>query len=177
MRHFPLMLSLLAGLAVAACDGEARTVVPDPQELTRDAIGHYCNMIVADHEGPKAQIFLKDRTEPVWFTSVRDAIAFTLLPGEPKNMTAVYVSDMARASWAQPEAGTWIAADQAVYVVGSRKRGGMGALEAVPFGDPDAAAAFAERHGGEVIAYGSIPVDYILSSEDQPVTHHDHGTD
>lgn len=49
---------LVALLLLAACDnGEQQAAKPAPQELTREAIGHYCNMIVADHHGPKAQLF------------------------------------------------------------------------------------------------------------------------
>ena len=157
---------ILAGLILTGCGESEQAAKPAPQDLTREAIGHYCNMIVADHLGPKAQIFLRTRAEPVWFTQVRDAIAFTLLPDEPKNLAAVYVNDMARADWDRPEPGTWIEAREAVYVIGSARRGGMGALEAVPFGDPEAAHAFAARHGGRVVAYADIPVDYILSSDD-----------
>jgi hypothetical protein len=50
---------------------------------------------VLDHPGPNGQIFIKGQAEPVWFASVRDTVAFTLLPEEPKDVTAIYVNDMA----------------------------------------------------------------------------------
>ncbi|NIQ52250.1 MAG: hypothetical protein GWN85_01855, partial [Gemmatimonadetes bacterium] len=53
---------------------------PLPVEITRDHIGYYCNMIVVDHVGPKGQVHIKGRADPVWFSSVRDTIVFTLLP-------------------------------------------------------------------------------------------------
>jgi Cu-processing system permease protein len=164
MRIAALASALLAFLLLAGCGEEKEAARPDPQEITREAIGYYCNMIVADHEGPKAQLYLKGESEPIWFSSVRDAVAFTLLPDEPKTIAAVYVNDMAKASWNSPEAGTWIEIGNAHFVIGSARRGGMGALEAVPFGDPEQAAAFAEAHGGQVVALSDIPEDYILSA-------------
>ena len=165
---------VLAGLLLAACDEAEQAEKPAPQVLTREAIGHYCQMIVADHLGPKAQIFLSDRDAPVWFSSVRDAIAFTLLPEEPKNIAAVYVTDMAVASWDSPEADTWIDAEAAHFVIDSDRRGGMGALEAVPFGDPAAAETFVARHGGRVVSYGEIPEGYILNADAEAAASHDH---
>ena len=66
------------GLLLGACEDDDRVAeAPPPRDLTREAIGHYCNMIVVDHLGPKGQIFVRGVAEPVWFTSVRDTIAFT----------------------------------------------------------------------------------------------------
>lgn len=158
-----------AGVAViaflfAACDGGQTGGMPKAVKLTRGDISHFGRMIVQNHKGPKGQIHLKDRRKPVWFSSVRDTIAFTMLPGESKRVAAIYVNDMTRASWARPEPDTWIDARTASYVIGSRRRGGMGAPEAVPFSKPDAAAKFAAKHGGRVVAFGKIPRDYILGS-------------
>lgn len=167
---------VLACLLLAACDEPEQVDKPTPQVLTRDAIGHYCQMIVADHKGPKAQIFLTDREAPVWFSSVRDAIAYTLLPEEPKNIAAVYVTDMAKASWDAPEPDTWIDAEAAHFVIESERRGGMGALEVVPFSDAAEAEIFTQKHGGRVVSYGEIPSDYILNAEAESAATHDHDT-
>ena len=149
-------------LLLPACRTEEAAEAPRPHELTRAATGYYCNMIVEDHPGPKGQIFLSDRSEPIWFSSARDTVAFTLLPEEPKNVSAIYVNDMGRASWSAPEPDTWIDAKAAWYVVGSNRRGGMGAPEVVPFARRDAAEAFLAEHGGRVAAFEEIPVDAVL---------------
>lgn len=141
---------------------------PEPRELTREAVGHYCNMIVADHLGPKGQIFLRSRDEPIWFSSVRDTVAFTMLPEEPKDIAAIYVTDNARADWDAPGPGTWIDAREAWYVVGSGRVGGMGAPEAVPFSDRAAADAFALSHGGRAVAFTEIPESFILGGQAPP---------
>jgi copper chaperone NosL len=158
-------------------DGEDTAAKPAAMELTRDAVGHYCNMIVADHEGPKAQIFLTGQTEPIWFSSVRDAIAFTMLPDEPKTIAAIYVNDMGRATWASPEPGTWIDAEAAYYVIESRMRGGMGAAEAVPLADRAKAEAFAAEHGGRIVSLAEIPQDYILAYDAPAIGANDGKTD
>ena len=130
-RLASLLLLALVLPALASCGDDQDARAPAAQELSREAIGHYCNMIVADHQGPKGQIYVADRDQPVWFSSVRDTIAFTLLPEEPKNIVAIYVNDMGRASWEAPEPETWIEARGAWYVIESSRRGGMGAPEAV----------------------------------------------
>jgi len=164
MRRSRIMMLVFAGAALmlAGCGEADIAEAPKPAKLTRDATGHYCRMIVADHRGPKGQIHLAGRKGPVWFSSVRDTIAFTMLPEEPKRIAAIYVNDMTSTPWEDPGPGTWIDAKKAVYVIGSTKRGGMGAAEAVPFKAAEAAKAFAAKFGGHVVAFDKIPRKYIL---------------
>lgn len=177
MRTSALVLGALALLALAACKEEAEK--PLPQTLTDAAIGRYCGMTLAEHEGPKGQIFLEGIDEPVWFSSATDVVAFTLLPEEPKDVAAIYVSDMGAAeSWADPGADNWTDATAASFVIRSDARSGMGGKEAVPFAERAAAEAFAARHGGEVVAFDAIPEDYVFGSGALPETadgdHHGH---
>lgn len=161
------VIPLVAALAViAGCTVQEEASPPAPFALTEEAMGRYCGMNVLEHAGPKGQIILTHLPdEPIWFSSVRDTVAFTLLPEEPKNIAAIYVSDMAAApSWEEPGAMNWIDAKEAYYVVGSSVRGGMGVLEAVPFSTADAAAEFAQKNGGEVVRFAEIPPDYILGT-------------
>lgn len=166
-RHFAL-LPLLATLIAACGETPAPATKPAPLSLDREAIGHYCQMIVADHPGPKAQIFLAGREQPVWFSSVRDGIAFTRLPEEPKNIVAFYVNDMSDTAWERPSDSTWMAAADAWFVLGSGRSGGMGAPEAVPFVSAPAATAFAAAHGGRVVRLTDIPDDYVLGEVATP---------
>ena len=172
MPRTRVFMALLAALVLNACgEPDREATLPAPGEPTREAIGYYCNMIVVDHLGPKGQVFIGGRDEPIWFSSARDAIAFTLLPEEPKNITAIYVNDMGRASWERPEPDTWIDARRAWYVLGSDKVGGMGAPEAVPFADQSVAEAFAEQHGGEAVPFDQVSRDYVLAGVDAPMHH------
>ena len=77
--NWGLVLPALLLLA-AACGEEQKADAPPPAELTREAIGHYCNMIVQDHEGPKGQIFLSGQPEPICGVSFEMSITLTSLP-------------------------------------------------------------------------------------------------
>lgn len=180
------LLAALAGAALAGCN-ETKTAAapPPPYELTAAAIGNYCGMNVLEHPGPKAQIILASRIEPVWFSSARDAFSFTMLPEEPKDIRAIYVSDMGKApSWHQPGAANWVEARQALYVIGSRMKGGMGADETVPFSDRGEAERFASQNGGRIMTFPEVPRDYVLGmgadatssvAQVAPGPGHDHG--
>ena len=174
-----LAVAMLALSGLAGCGDDDEVVArPAAVEPSRDAFGHYCGMILLDHAGPKAQVHLPDEDEPVWFSSVRDAIAFTMLPEEPRNFTAIYVNDMGVAQWEAPEPGTWIDANGAWYVIGSDRMGGMGVPEAVPFATQEAAERFVTAHGGRIVALIDVPESYIFAyaDEDDPATpvHGDH---
>ncbi len=158
MTKFSPMLLLFL---LAACEKDQVAEMPPAQQLTREANGYYCLMTVVNHSGPKGQIILTDKREALWFTSVRDTIAFTHSPEEPKNIAAIYVNDMSDASWDDPGADNWIDARKAWYVLGSDRSGGMSAAEAVPFLTKEKATSFADQQGGAVYAFATIPLEYV----------------
>lgn len=155
---------LLITILSWACSDRQPATAMAPQELTRDAVGYFCGMTVLDHKGPKGQVFLTDRPQPLWFTSVRDTIAFTMLPGEPKNIAAIYVTDIGHASWDQPEPGAWIEAREAFYVLGSDRVGGMQAAEVVPFISREDAMLFIKQYGGEILVFDAIPRESVIET-------------
>jgi copper chaperone NosL len=151
-------------LALAACQKES-VKTPAPQEYSKDTVAEFCGMGLAEHPGPKAQIFVRGLPNPRWFASVHDAFAYTMLQETPKDIAAIYVNDMGKAkNWEHPEPGTWIEARKAIYVIESRKRGGMDQNEAVPFSSREAAEAFAKEEGGRLVSFEEIPKSYILAS-------------
>ena len=155
------LIALIFIIFLTACEKSQPVEVPPAQTLTREANGYYCLMTVVNHNGPKGQIILSDKKQALWFTSVRDTIAFTLSPEEPKNITAIYVNDMTDANWDNPGADNWIDARKAWYVLESNLSGGMGAAEAVPFATKEGAESFRTKQGGKVYAFTSIPEEYI----------------
>lgn len=162
-----LAVLLGAGLLLAACREEA-SVPPPPFELTADATGNFCGMNLMEHAGPKGQIILSSRKDPVWFSSARDTIAYTMLPEEDKRIRAVYVSDMGKAAnWDQPGINNWTDARRAFFVIGSAAKGGMGGDEAVPFSERAAAEDFARAKGGRVVAFKDVPQDYVLGQGEE----------
>jgi len=157
-----LMMTLTV---TAACD-EEQAPVPAAFGLPSDAVGYYCGMLVAEHSGPKGQIILASRQEPIWFSSVRDTIAFTVLPEEAKDISAIYVTDLSRTAWDSPAPDVWVDARHAWYVIGSGRAGGMGAPEAAPFSDRADAAAFALEYGGRIVKIQDIPDAFVLGGMD-----------
>jgi len=158
MRH-----AFLALLLLAACRQEMAEA-PAPVAYDASSVGHFCMMQIAEHGGPKAQIHLEGYPAPIFFSQVRDAIAYLRGQEREARILAVYVNDMARApSWEDPGADNWIAADAALFVVGASVTGGMGAPEIAPFGTEDAAARFSAKHGGRMMALAQIPDDAVLS--------------
>jgi copper chaperone NosL len=169
VRRIACFIAAAGVLALAGCNDSKTAAMPPPHELTQAAIGHYCGMNLMEHAGPKAQIILASRREPVWFSSARDAFSFTLLPEEAKDVSAIYVSDMGKAaSWEAPGTTNWLDAKRALFVIGSRKKGGMGADETVPFSDRGAAETFAAENGGRVVTFADVPPDYVLGSGAAP---------
>jgi len=169
-RSFAISVVLMASL-LSACE-KAETIVPPPLELTSDAVDHFCGMNVLEHAGPKGQVLLKNGGKPVWFSSSRDAVAFTRLPEEPKDIAAIYVSDMSHAtSWEAPGSQNWVEADRAFFVVGSKVHGGMGAPETVPFSVRADAEEFAKKNGGRVSILGEIKdLDVLGTSTSAPAS-------
>lgn len=158
-----LMLSLLLAAALAGCREEA-AIRPDPVAMTAESTGHFCQMNLLEHPGPKAQVHLEGQPFPLFFSQVRDAVAYRMMPEQEGIIAATYVSDMARAtSWEEPGAENWIAAEEAFYVGNSRQEGGMGAPELIPFGSEEAARAFVQANGGSVMRLDEVPADLALA--------------
>jgi len=162
------LAATLVAFALAGCDQKEAALPPSPVAMTKDVIGHYCGMNLLEHPGPKGQIIVRSLIEPVWFSSARDAIAFTMLPDEPKDIEAIYVSDMGKAqSWEEPGADNWVEARKALFVIGSSVKGGMGSEEAVPFSDRAAAEKFASKNGGRMVSFSEVSREYVLGSGEQ----------
>lgn len=162
------LLVLLVSVVLAGCNDQAQKL-PAPLEPTAESVSHFCGMLLAEHPGPKGQVFLKGRSEPVWFSSVSETMAYTMLPDEPAGTAAIYVNDMGKAeNWNRPEPGTWVEASRAWYVLGSNRGGpaGMGDLrrEPIPFGEESAAQRFRAEYGGRIVRFSEIPQDDILGS-------------
>lgn len=166
MKHLMVAaLALTASLALAGCWEKQTAKAPSPHSMAAEDVGHYCGMNVLEHPGPKGHIFVASLIEPVWFSSARDTIAFTMLPDEPKDIQAIYVSDMGKApSWDKPGADNWVEARKAVFVIGSRAKSGMGGEEAVPFSEAAAAETFVGKNGGRIVTFDQVPRDYVLTS-------------
>lgn len=171
MKRLVLAVGLLA---LCACKEDVADK-PQPVALTAEAVGYYCQMELLEHEGPKGQLHLDGLAAPVFFSQVKDAIGYLHMPEQSHAVSATYVQDMTGATWAEP--GEWIAVQDATYVIGSDRMGGMGAPEFVPFSDKAAALDFAARYGGEVRGFDQIgPEDTLATALAEPVATDDVGS-
>ncbi|HBZ45271.1 MAG TPA: copper resistance protein CopZ [Maritimibacter sp.] len=152
-------LLLIPVFLLAACKEEV-AALPEPVEMTDEALGYYCQMALVEHDGPKGQAHLDGTPAPIFFSQVRDVIAYLHMPEQSHAVQVAYVQDMAGATWDEP--GAWMPAREAIYVAGSDAVGGMGAAEFVPFSDQIAAEAFARDHGGTLVAYHDIRAEDVL---------------
>lgn len=150
---------------LSACkEDSTEATLPAPLALTEEAAGHYCQMVILEHDGPKAQAHLAGYDAPFWFSQVRDGLAFLKSPEQEGEITVIYVNDMGAAiSWSEPGEDNWINAQDAFYVVGSDARGGMGAPELVPFLALETATEFAAEHGGDIMRLDDIPIEAVLA--------------
>lgn len=160
-----LLFAMLLPLALMGCKEDSAALdIPDPVVLTEEAAGHYCQMIILEHQGPKAQAHLAGHMAPLWFSQVRDGLAYLISPEQSDEILVIYVNDMGVAvSWTEPGADNWIKAKDAYFVVGSDAIGGMGAPEIAPFGTFEQAEIFAGIHGGTVLRLDEIPADAVLA--------------
>lgn len=159
-----MLLSLAVLLAACGGDEGGQGQRPPPQAaIPQDATGHYCGMFLFEHKGPKGQILLRGREQPVWFTTIREVFAYTHLPEESRAIAATYVQDMARIRPDQsfPD-DAWIDAQQAWYLILSSYIGGMGVHDALPFSDQAAARRYQQQYGGHIVAFDDVPRDYIF---------------
>ena len=160
-------LILIAALALTACQEEEAKAPPPPVDLTETALSYFCQMNVADHGGPKGQIHLEGHPQPLFFAQVRDLVAYLKSPERDAPVTAIYVSDMSVApNWQSPGISNWIAADDALFVVGADVAGGMGAPEIVPFASAEGAEGFISQYGGMTMRLNDIPDDAALGAVD-----------
>lgn len=159
------LLSILTLLTLCACKEElAQDTSPLP--LNAEAVGHFCQMNLVEHDGPKAQVHLGGLPQmPLFFSQVRDVVAYVRLPEQTHEVLAIWVNDMGAqgATWSDPGTTNWIAAEAAHFVVGSRVMGGMGTPEIVPFADVTKASAFAAKNGGQVMRLAQIPDAAVLA--------------
>lgn len=168
-------LVLISLLLLTACKEEVAQST-DPVALGPDTTGHFCQMNLTEHPGPKAQAHLDGLPgAPLFFSQVRDAIAYARLPERDHRILAIWVSDMGApgATWDNPGADNWTEAASATYVMGSSLMGGMGAPDVIPFADPAKARSFAARFGGRVLSLDDIPDRAVLPPDQSPASDDD----
>ncbi|MDP6012376.1 MAG: nitrous oxide reductase accessory protein NosL [Alphaproteobacteria bacterium] len=81
----------------------------------------------------------------------------------PQGVSAFHIMDMVEVDWNNAAPSARIDGATAWYMVSGSRAGSMGAVETVPFSTREAALAFAADFGGEVAAFGGIPMEAVLA--------------
>ncbi|MCW3149769.1 nitrous oxide reductase accessory protein NosL [Stutzerimonas stutzeri] len=161
------LLVLALGLGLAAC-GEKEEVQQklDPVAFHDSDECHVCGMIISDFPGPKGQAVEKGGVKK--FCSTAEMLGWWLQPENQLLNAKLYVHDMGRSEWEQPDDAHLIDATSAYYVVGTSLKGAMGATLA-SFADEAAAQKLAAEHGGRVLRFEQI--DQALLQEAASIQH------
>ncbi len=146
-------------ILAAGCGEAERAKAPQPLEITRSTACSLDGMVLADYPGPKAQMHYA-QGKPDFFCDTMEMFSLYLRPEQQKRVTAVYVQDMGKTDWDQPQ-GNWMDARAAVYVHGSKRRGSMGPTLA-SFSREEDARAFAEKHGGKVLRFAEVKPEMVI---------------
>ena len=155
MKPRPILYARLAGIAgmvlLAACSQAIKQA--GAQEPSADTACALDGMVLNDFPGPKAQVQYIEGA-PDFYCDLSELFAVVLAPEHKRGVAGLFVQDMGKADWAHPQ-GHWIAANSALYVVGSRKAGSMGPALA-SFSNALEAAAFAKTEGGKIVPFDQI---------------------
>jgi copper chaperone NosL len=155
-----ICLSLLSGCGDSPPPAQTQL----PQAMTTGDECHVCGMLIKKFPGPKGEAFQRGESQAKKFCSTRDLFSYLLQPENKSNVQTVYVHDMARSPWNEPNDEHLIDAHHAWYVIGHKERGAMGATLA-SFGQRDAAEQFIVKSGGKLIRFDEITMDVINTLE------------
>tara|TARA_R110001583_G_scaffold6618_2_gene33552 strand:+ start:26621 stop:27118 length:498 start_codon:yes stop_codon:yes gene_type:complete len=121
---------------------------------------HLCGMLISNFPGPKGEIAQKGAEEVSKFCSTRDLFAYYLQPENKRNVTQLFVHDMSKMPWDEPNDGHFVDAKTAWFVTGSSKRGAMGQTLA-SFSQKEHAEAFKNEFGGQVYSFDEITIEKL----------------
>lgn len=172
-RTFLLGAAAAGSALLAGCVGDEDVPEPvtlgDPSDQTCD----WCDMVIAQHPGPKGQAFFDedvpaDRDGPAAFCSTPCTYNFVLDEEDRGNdPTVIYGTDYSAVDWdlteddgaavitAHLEADDFADVEDLAMVAGSDVEGSMGG-SIVGFSSDGDAEAFADEHGGALVTHEQI---------------------
>ncbi|MEZ9235035.1 nitrous oxide reductase accessory protein NosL [Shewanella sp. 10N.286.52.A9] len=121
---------------------------------------HMCGMMITKYPGPKGQLKLKNVEKNPSFCSTRDMFSFLLQPENARQVTQIWVHDMAATSWDDPKDEHFIDGKTATYVYGTSRQAVMGSAVA-SFSTVNAAEQFANEYGGAVLGFDDITIGLL----------------
>ena len=163
-----------AMIVTAGCiGGDEEAPAVEPIDLGDGQTCDVCGMVIAEHYGPNALVFYaddrpEDRDGPAWFDSVRERLDFDEDQGARGwEALGYFVTDYSAVEYelidengdrfisSHVEAGDFVDAEDAVFVVDSPVQGAMGP-DYFPFSARDDAEHFAAEEGGTVRTWDAL---------------------
>ncbi len=151
---------ILSTMMIVGCFEDNKNKVA-AMELTREHECAHDGMILVDYIGPKAQLVWKDGKR-TFYCEAREAFNEWLDPIQNKRIAGFFVQDFSDISWGS-YTDKWISADQAIFVIDSKKEGAMG-LSYVPFSQQENAIKFHKENGGEILKTAAINQEVLMAS-------------
>lgn len=149
-------LLAFVSLFLTACSEDKQaaevTAVAGPVAFESGDECHVCGMIITELPGAKAQAVESRSTAVRKFCSTQDMLSWWLQPENQHLQAELYVHDVAKTPWEQPQDEFLIDARTAFYVLGSSVQGAMGP-SLVSFGTREAAESFVATKGGRVLSW------------------------
>lgn len=151
-RYF--FVAALLSLLLAGCGDERQTAASlDPVAFHDGDECHVCGMSIKEFPGPKGEVVAPGVVHK--FCSTAELLGWWLQPENRQDNVRLYVHDMGRSDWNQPDDRHLIDASTAYYVAGIQRPGGMGATLA-SFADKEGAERLAREMGGRVLRFTEI---------------------
>lgn len=151
MRAARIAGCLAALLLLAACSEAVKEIVA--QEPDANTVCSLDGMTLVDFPGPKAQIQYAEG-KPEFFCDLMEFFSALQAAEQQRGTAALFVQDMGKTDWERPS-GNWIDARTALYVVGSKKAGSMGATFG-SFSNMRDAQAFSKAEGGMIVRFEQV---------------------
>ncbi len=179
---FVVLAMLLSMVAACATSSEktvekssavetAQAATPEPMAIPENITCGKCGMYPARYPQWQSQIIFADgKMTP--FDGCK--CMFNFMNGMEKFDKAHTRNDIAVAWVKDFNSGKWINAEDAQYVVGSKKMGPMG-KELIPFSDHMEAMKFQKEQGGAMMKYAEITPE-VLKSLMGDMKKHGHGS-
>ncbi len=158
---FKIGLVILSSLLFLISCSKVDKFSYEPKNLDSNHICAEDYMIILNYNGPKAQILWKNG-KISFYCEVREIFYEVLDIVQSKRIGAIYVQDFSNLKWGSYY-DKWMKAEDAYYIIDSRKKGAMG-VSYVPFNNKNEALKFQMDNGGKLILFKDINSEILNNS-------------
>ncbi len=154
-------------LLVTNC-GEQKAIKSVSMDMPPDASCALDGMLLAVHDGPKAQILRTDGSRG-YFCDTKEIIVELLDPVRKRRVVGVWLQTLDEHTW-DAHADGWRAADSLLLVAGSQRMGAMGPTLA-PFIHRERAEHFVREYGGRILRFEEVDQALLEQLHQQGMAH------